>query len=463
MTSFTFFSAWAFQVFAGVFGVFDGNITSPLSFYENIVGELRPQNNDNRKIKASTIKNIDSGNDSPKKFHRVSSRIKNESSNRVSINIESGDTFCAILQHAGFSAGDSHKIANAISKVYNISNIQVGKQIKFIFSGNFSSIFEDANDRLILDLPDANIEITKSSASNNYSASLMPLAKYEKVAFAEGKVLNSLYKDGIESGIPSNILHELIGLLRYEIDFQRDIIEGAKFKVLYTYRVNEKGTMLRGKNILYASLESKNSPMEIYRYDFKDGRSEYFHPNGTSIKHSLLRTPVTSARISSGYGKRIHPILGYSKMHKGLDYAALKGTPVLAAGSGRVQLAKYSKSYGYYIKIRHNEKYETLYAHLNKFASGIKDGVKVKQGSVIGYVGATGMAKGAHLHYEVHANGQQINPSTINKIAISNLGGKQLIAFKDHKQNLHKVIEKHSAELYGKGDMQSSQKLSSFG
>jgi murein DD-endopeptidase MepM/ murein hydrolase activator NlpD len=221
---------------------------------------------------------------------------------------------------------------------------------------------------------------------------------------------------------------DLIKTFSFDVDFQRDIQDGDSFEVLYERMENEDGEFVKSGKILFASLTLSGKTIPVYYFE-RDGDGEYFTPNGEAIRKSLLRTPVDGARITSGFGMRMHPLLGFSKMHKGIDFGAPTGTPIYAAGSGTVVEIGKKGSFGNYIRIRHNGEYQTAYGHMSRFAKGLVKGEKVKQGQVIGYVGATGRATGPHLHYEIMVAGAQVNPAKVKTVASNKLTGKQLKAF----------------------------------
>jgi murein DD-endopeptidase MepM/ murein hydrolase activator NlpD len=227
----------------------------------------------------------------------------------------------------------------------------------------------------------------------------------------------------------------MINLYGYELDFQRDLHGGDRFEMLVESFYSEDGKKLRDGNVLFSSLMLKNRTIEIYMHKINN-KVEYFDAKGNSVRKSLLRTPINGARVSSGFGMRRHPILGYSKMHKGTDFAAITGTPILAAGNGLVVFAGKKGGYGNYIEIKHNKEYSTAYAHANNFSKKIKKGIKVQQGEVIAYVGSTGRSTGPHLHFELIHKGQQINPSSVKSMSGIRLAGKELLKFNKRKQEI---------------------------
>jgi murein DD-endopeptidase MepM/ murein hydrolase activator NlpD len=261
-----------------------------------------------------------------------------------------------------------------------------------------------------------------------------------KVKLVTGKISDNLMSSARAAGIEYSVITKLVSLYSHTIDFQRDIRDGDEFKIMYEYQTNYRDSVMKNPRVLYSYLKVRGSKRELYR----DSNSEmYYDQAGKSIKKVLLKTPISGARISSRFGPRKHPVLGYSRMHKGLDYAAPKGTPIYAAGDGVIQFVKSSSSgYGKHIKVRHNSTYSTLYGHMSRFASNVKSGTRVKQGQIIGYVGATGLASGPHLHYEVHKDGKQINPTNVDSSIIVPLSGNKLVAFKKDVNKIDTMLAK---------------------
>jgi murein DD-endopeptidase MepM/ murein hydrolase activator NlpD len=224
-------------------------------------------------------------------------------------------------------------------------------------------------------------------------------------------------------------LAKLIQIFSFDIDFQRDIQSGDQFAIMYEELSDEYGKKLGAGKILIAEMKLSGKPIRLYKYKSAKGDTDYYNAKGQSARKSLTLTPIDGARISSGYGRRRHPILGYTKMHRGVDFAAPRGTPVYAGGRGIIEVAGRNGAYGRYIRIRHNSTYKTAYAHLKGFARGIRKGRRVKQGQVIGYVGTTGRSTGPHLHYEILKNGRQMNPRRLNLPSGQKLRGKELARF----------------------------------
>ena len=237
-------------------------------------------------------------------------------------------------------------------------------------------------------------------------------------------IRSSLYEAAQQAGIPIGLLGEIVRAYSYDVDFQRDIQPGDTFEILFDRTVTEKGEVVRDGAVIYAALTLSGKTMKIYRYGDTGNAEDYFNEKGECVRKALLKTPIDGARITSGFGMRKHPILGYSRMHRGVDFAASTGTPVFAAGDGAVDTAGPFGTYGNYIRLRHNPTYSTAYAHLSRIAKGMRKGKSVRQGEVIGYVGTTGASTGPHLHFEVIKDGEQINPVSVKFASGRALAGK---------------------------------------
>ena len=259
-----------------------------------------------------------------------------------------------------------------------------------------------------------------------YEIKKIPITS-EKI-FVSGVIETSLYKAMKDKGLSEIIINEIIRIYSFDVDFQRDIYAGDSFEIYFTREKNEKNETVSIKDPEYLMLSSRGTELPYYLYSTEEF-NEYFDENGKGMTKSLMKTPINGARLSSSYGMRKHPIVGYNKMHKGLDFAAPTGTPIFAAGNGIVEYVGSNGGYGKYIRIRHDSTYKTAYAHLNSYKKGIGNGVRVKQGDIIGYVGSTGRSTGPHLHYEIIVNGQQINPATLKLPSGRKLNEQQLIDF----------------------------------
>ena len=354
------------------------------------------------------------------------------------IKVKQGQTFSEILDNFNFENKEKFEIINSISEVFNLRGLNVNQKI--IFLTNENEIIEkiiielDFNTNLIVNL-DSQINVEKRN-----------LETFSSIESQEYSITNSLYADGINNNLPNQILIKLIKLFSFDLDFQRDIRKDTQVSVSYEKNYVENKPDYSFGDIEYAKITIKNNTLEYFKFLTDDGFIDYFNREGKNVKKSILKTPLDGARLSSNFGMRKHPISGYNKMHKGIDFAAPKGTPVYAGGNGVVEIAGVNGAYGKYIRIRHNNEYKTAYAHLNVFKKGITKGVRVNQGDVIGYVGSTGSSTGPHLHYEIIYQNKQINPLTLKLPSGKILKGKELERFKNNYKiilanHLHNLFE----------------------
>jgi murein DD-endopeptidase MepM/ murein hydrolase activator NlpD len=343
--------------------------------------------------------------------------IDNKMMEKSIFTVKHGDTLYNIFESAGISPKDSYLISQAINKVYKVSKLKVGHRVEVEFSS------EDNNGKDYY----SNVKCVKITSDTQkiivhfdkkkqrFVANISDIMLKTKRIYYSGDITDSLYSTANQHGVSPYAIMHFIRLFSFSLDFQRDLRSGDKYEIYYEYYENDEGKKIKEGDILYASITTGGKKLDMFRFEHDTGRIEYYDRNGENVRKTLLKTPINGARISSGFGVRIHPVLGYSRMHKGLDYAAPTGTPIFAAGDGVIESVRYQqKGFGRSVKIKHTSKYSTLYAHLSKFASGIKKGIRVQQGDVIGYVGSSGMATGPHLHYEVHVNGRQVNPAKIS-------------------------------------------------
>ena len=273
-----------------------------------------------------------------------------------------------------------------------------------------------------------------------------------RLAFGAGTITSSLYQAGESEGLPPAALLNLIDILSFDVDFQRDIRVNDRFELLYERFTDETGSTADVGPVIYTRLELKRRNIELYRFKTNARKVDYFDTNGRSVKKLLLSTPTDGARISSGFGRRRHPILGYTKIHKGIDFAAPAGTPVYAAGDGIIEVAKRFGSYGNYIRIRHRNSYKTAYAHLKAFAKGVRSGISVRQRRIIGYIGSTGRSTGPHLHYEVIHNKRHVNPRGVRIPTGVTLKGQELKRFNSERQRIDTIIAAQRKSRYGYSD-----------
>jgi len=354
-------------------------------------------------------------------------RVAEPASIERSVVVSKGDTLNDILLREGVPAPEAHDAIAAMKSMVDARALKPGIELKLTFAADTVG-----QDRLLkVSLPTSPAETVRVERDGNdaFSASRIahPLAR--RLVRTEGFIRSSLYEDAVAAGIPPNLIVELIRAFSYDVDFQREIQPGDRFEIVFEQFMNARGTLAKTGSVVYAALTLSGQRYKIYRFERPNGFVDYFNAKGESVRKALLRTPIDGARISSGYGMRLHPILGYTTMHKGVDFAAPTGTPIMAAGDGVVQLAGRRGNYGIYLRVEHNKEYSTAYAHMSAIARGIHVGSHVRQGQVIGYVGSTGLATGPHLYYEVLVHDHQINPLSVRLPTGVKLAGKELKAF----------------------------------
>ncbi len=348
---------------------------------------------------------------------------------RRAVRAAKGDTFMALLLKADVPRTEAHEAIVALRKVYNPRKLMPGQTIEFSFMPDRS----ESGPARFLGLsfePDAEQIINVERAWNNgFKATVIKKELTLRLVRSVGSMDRSLYVDTTRAAVPAPVVAQLIRAYSFDVDFQRDIQRGDAFDLIYEQYQDKNGSSARSGNMIYAALKLSGITLQVYRFRLAGGVVGYFNEKGESVRKALMRTPVDGARLSSRYGRRRHPILGYTRMHRGVDFAARRGTPVMAAGSGVIARVGWNGSYGRYIKIRHNGTYSTAYGHLHRYARNIRAGKRVRQGQIIGYVGSTGRSTGPHLHYEVHRNNRQINPMKLRLPTGNKLTGKRLARF----------------------------------
>lgn len=332
--------------------------------------------------------------------------------------VRSGQTFASVLADAGASRTDAARAIAALEPVFAARDLRAGQELTvFIERPLFhaASLNEDGETRLagFSFRPDNERTLTVARVGEEFRAREAVAAVERELVRARGEVTSSLYVAAIEQGATDRIVVELANVLGYAVDF-RTIQPGDGFDIVFERFVNRRGETVRTGDIQYLVFDGRGDPLEYFRFETPDGEIGYYTAEGESAQRLLMKMPINGARISSSFGMRFHPILETNRPHNGTDFAAPRGTPILAAGSGVVVRADRFGSFGNYIKLRHSNGYETAYAHLNGFARGIRAGVRVQQGETIGYVGTTGRSTGPHLHYEVHLNGRPVNPMALD-------------------------------------------------
>ena len=365
---------------------------------------------------------------------------KNKDQNKIEkIFVEKGQTFSSILNKQNIDKKYIQNIINTTNEIFDLKKLRIDQEINFYYKKNNENEF--FFDKLSIPLT-FKTEIIVEKIDNSFVAKSVSLPIITEKQFKNVIITNSLYESGQKFNVPNAILIDLIRLYSFDVDFQRDIQKNDKFIIYYNTFYNEKRREVAYGDIVYSNLILQGKEIEYFIYETSEG-FDYFNKEGKNVRKALMKTPLDGARLSSGFGMRKHPILGYDLMHKGVDFAAPKGTPVFAAGNGTVEFAGRNGNYGKYIRIRHNNSYKTAYAHLNGYNKGIVRGARVKQGEIIGFVGSTGRSTGPHLHYEIIFEGKKINPMKMKLPSGKSLKNEELEKFLVHSANIYsQIIEK---------------------
>jgi murein DD-endopeptidase MepM/ murein hydrolase activator NlpD len=346
-----------------------------------------------------------------------------------------GDTLLSILSRAGLEQAEAHGAVSSLKAVYDPRHLQPGQEITMeLEAGGDSGDVRLAGLSIKVD-PTSDLRLARTE-TGAFEAETIEHELASATQFVGGRIAGSLYNTAVRAGLSPSAFIQLTKLFSWDVDFQRDIHPGDGLEALVEKKIASDGVVVVDSTLLYVGLRLRDRELTAYRFQRNDGSIDYFDAEGRPLRKWLLRTPVDGARQSSSFGPRRHPILGYTRMHKGIDFAAATGTPILAAGDGVVEMAGRNRGYGNYVRIRHNGSYSTAYAHLSRFAKGVTNGQRVSQGQVIGYVGSTGMSTGPHLHYELLHDGKQINPLSVKTVENVTLTGKELARF---KQTLEEV------------------------
>jgi murein DD-endopeptidase MepM/ murein hydrolase activator NlpD len=350
------------------------------------------------------------------------------------LSVNNGETLAGLLVRAGATQGEAGAAIASLNGVYDPRRIRPGQPVNLFFQR------ERGQARLtgLAFRSDPGVSVLANRISTGgFTARevLMPVT-FEN-AHISAQVETSLYASALKLGATSREIEALADAFSYDVDFQRDVRAGDHFELVFERYYDDEGNTVRTGDLLFVALESRRGPRAFYAFLAPgDSRVDWYDADGKSARRFLMRTPINGARLSSGFGMRRHPILGYSRMHRGTDFAAPTGTPILAAGEGVVVRAGPNGSYGNYVRIRHGDGYETSYAHMSRFARGLRAGTRVRQGQIIGYVGSTGRSTGPHLHYEVMRRGAQVNPMTLRVANGRNLEGRALELFQIERQRI---------------------------
>lgn len=354
--------------------------------------------------------------------------------------VASGETLAGLLTRAGASRAEANAALSSLTDVYDPRRIRPGQAISLFFS--------DAKLTGVAFRSEPGASVTANRTTDGGFAArevLMPLT-FENARIA-AEVETSLYATALELGATDREIGALAEAFSYDVDFQRDVQPGDHFELVFERYYDDEGNTVRTGDLLFVSLETRRGPRNFYAFLAPgETRPDWYDAEGHSARRFLMKTPINGARLSSGFGMRRHPILGYSRMHRGTDFAAPIGTPILAAGEGTIVRAGPFSSFGNYVRIRHANGYETAYAHMSRFARGIRAGSRVRQGQIIGYVGTTGRSTGPHLHYEVLRRGQQINPINLRVANGRNLTGRSLELFETERQRIDTLRQVRARE-----------------
>ena len=360
-------------------------------------------------------------------FNKLEPRFK-----KVTHNVKNGETFDSILENYFIEKEEVKILKNKLSKKVNLNKLRTNQKIYLTIDQSKNTIKE-----FIFQISNKERIVLTQDLENKIFNQRVILTKLKKqVKYNENIILQSLYKAASEKKIPANIIIEFARIYGFQVDFQRDIRKKDKFQIMYEVFVDEKKKVIETGNILFANLILSGEENSLYYFD-GEGSLGHYDKNGRSVQKALMKTPINGARLSSPFGMRKHPIDGFNKMHKGTDFAAPLGTPIMASGSGVIKKAGWCGGGGNCVVIKHNSTYQTIYAHMSKFAKGIRGGVRVKQGQTIGYVGSTGKFTGPHLHYEVLINGKRVNSQTLKLPSGKVLKGEERKIFETKKIKLN--------------------------
>ena len=350
---------------------------------------------------------------------------------KIKHKINSGETFDKILESYSIEKKEIQKIKKSLQKKINLNKLNTRQIIQFNLDKTNNKIIEftyqiSSTQKIFL---------KRDIQEDKFDEKILTIKLDKKIVYEENIISESLYKAAVNKKIPANTIIEFARIYGFQVDFQRDIRKEDKFQIMYEIFQNEKKEIIETGEILFANLKLSGQDNSLYYFD-KLGSEGHYDRNGKSIQKALMKTPINGARLSSPFGMRKHPIDGFNKMHRGTDFAAPMGTPIMASGDGVIKKAGWCGGGGNCVKIKHNSTYQTVYAHMSKFARGIKPGVRVKQGQTIGYVGSTGKSTGPHLHYEVIVNGKKVNSQKLKLPSGKILKGKERKLFETKKIKL---------------------------
>ena len=363
--------------------------------------------------------------------------------------LKSGETLSKVMKRAGFDARQAANVILLMSQKVNVRRLQIGMTFTVAYDSDKMPVGVHFKDKANFD----HYMLLDAEASWLALRTLRPVQKY--LVYASGTIEGTIYDAVGEQNVPFSALDEFVRVLGFSVDFQREVRNGDAFELLYERRIDKlTGKDLGSGKLHYAGLRLSGDTLSFFRYESSDNIVGWYDRDGGSAVRSLMRTPINGAKLSSKYGMRRHPILGYNAMHRGVDFRAPKGTPILAAGSGVVQKSGWFGNYGRYIRIRHTGRYDTAYAHMTRIADGITPGARVKQGQVIGYVGSTGRSTGPHLHYEILVNNKQVNPLTVKLPSGESVPPDELDAFRNVVEKVENEVASRGYNLFAANDAQ---------
>jgi len=357
----------------------------------------------------------------------------------IVVSVAAGDTLSKLLSEQGIGHNDINAIANVLKTDAGINGLRADRdKIEFVRDGENNSVSKIT----VVPGPWRRVELT-CDEGGKWQCNAIDIERDTRLVYRQGEILDgdSFYLAGMRADIPAGILAEVYDLLAFEMDFERDVRAGQKFSVVYeeNYRDGEK---VDNGSVVVVSFDALRGNVKMYRFRKSDKTVGYYDPNGNGAIKSLKRTPINNAKVTSSFStRRKHPVLGFTRAHKGVDFRAPTGTPIPAAGAGRVVARGFNRGHGNFVRIRHNGSFETLYAHMSKFAKNVKVGTTVKQGQIIGYSGSTGLSTGPHLHYEIIKDGKHVNPMTVKLPAINNLDAENKKKFLEYRKTLDNAIE----------------------
>ena len=360
-------------------------------------------------------------------FDTLIPRYKN-----INHKISSGETFDKILNNYLIPNEEIIRIKKNLNSDYSINNLKPNLEIKFTID---QSNYKKITSFLFPISRTKKIQLTRSLDNNLFEKKIIITNLNKKIVFKEGKIIQSLYKTATDLNVQPNVIIEFARIYGFQVDFQRDIRKNDNFQIMYEIFEDDDGKIFETGNIIFADLKLSGKSNALYYFE-KKGSEGHYDDNGKSVEKALMKTPINGAKLSSAFGMRKHPIDGFNKMHRGTDFAAPMGTPIMASGSGTITRARWCGAGGNCVEIKHNSTYKTIYAHMKNFAKGIKEGTRVKQGQTIGYVGSTGKSTGPHLHYEVVVNGKKVNSQKLRLPSGKVLKGKERKIFEVEKIKL---------------------------